>query len=268
MIYIIGTIYYANGTSYRCFEVHTESIFTLSTNELCRLIDRGARIENATIANSSVSLENCINNIHSENNGSNSGANYILLCKIAKDEFKLVDFNGNVTYREEKKLNRKIKSDRVVNCKIENEKMISLGTYTVKEDKEFNSTIAEKYKIYTAKTALLGKNMSFKYKIEGKQVKLYSYTGTSKTVIIPKFITSIMENAFLYCDIEELTLDNGLTHIGTSAFQGCSIGEVTIPETAQFIGQWAFYENKKLTTGDGNYKSSIKISNKETIIIN
>ena len=65
--------------------------------------------------------------------------------------------------------------------------------------------------------------MSFDYMIEGTNVKLKRYTGTTKYVIIPKFITSIMARAFDNCKIETLTLEEGLGAIGAYSFGDCSI---------------------------------------------
>ena len=268
MIYITGITHYTNFTEYDCFESNTDSHMTISTDQLKTLLIKfGDNIVNAKLINNQISTEHCINSMISGDNRHRSGAHYTLLSKISKDNFKLVNSNGITSYIGELQLRRYIQKKDVVNCKIEVDKIVSNETYETRNDESFNRSIAEKYKIYLAKTSLLGHDMSFDYDIEGTQVKLQCYTGTSKQVIVPKFVTIIMKEAFTVTGIEKITLDNGITHIGEAAFQRCNLREITIPETVELKCPWAFYENKRLVGENDEYKDTIKILSSKTVIL-
>ena len=167
-----------------------------------------------------------------------------------------------------RKLSNYIKQKAIANCSIENEKLISFGTYNITKDIDFEAQIKDKYDRYVAKSTMLGKKMSFDYIIEGRMVKLVKYTGITKDVIIPKFVTTIMTSAFQKCGIETLIMDNGIKHIGDTAFQGCNLSEIVIPQTVEFMGSNVFYKNSKLLTQDGDYRDDrITIVNKNATII-
>ena len=191
----------------------------------------------------------------------------MLLCKVDTDKFKLVSSFGHIVYVNEDILKDHIKSNRIANCNIENGQYKVVDNYDVARDQEFEKEIVKKYERYSAISTALGREMDFEYSIEGNEVRLIKYTGTSKQVIIPKFITAVMPRAFRGCGIEELTLENGLKAIGSFAFEKCKISQVEIPKSVEFIGYGAFYENRKLVSGNFNYKSTIKILNEKATII-
>ena len=270
MIYVVGIRSYREGSSTcTCFDSITESLFDIAEGNLTELLEnQGLIIENIKLTNSKLTFEHCFNSIHYVTSKKSSGADYILIGKIADDDFKLVDYNGKISHTWERDLIRYIKNKKVANCTINNKKVISIGTQDISKNTTLEEQIAEKYKIFTAKTALLGYKMDFKYIIEGTQVKLIKYKGKSTKVIVPKFITAIADRAFLDCRIEKLTLDKGLTHIGGFAFDGCDISELTIPDTVELICPGAFFDNKRIVRSDESYTDNVKFLNPKTIKIN
>ena len=212
--------------------------------------------------------ENWYNPIHCKKEKIHTGSDYVLLCKIDTNIFKLASYQENVIYLDSEKLGIAIRENKIANCAIINGEVMVSDMYKVTRDIQFEQEVAEKYIKYVAKTALLGCKMSFDYTIEGRQVKLDSYTGTSKNVIVPKFVTVITRRAFIKCGIETITLNEGLEYIGYYAFEGCNIAEITIPETVKFMGEGIFYLNKKLINSDGTYrKDRIKILNENTEVL-
>ena len=60
--------------------------------------------------------------------------------------------------------------------------------------------------------------------------------------IVPKGVTSIGKNAFMYCKFSAITLSEELTEIGASAFQDCSkLTSITIPSKVTSIASDAFF---------------------------
>ena len=52
-----------------------------------------------------------------------------------------------------------------------------------------------------------------------------------------------------FCEeIQEISLPEGLTHIGSYAFLGCAISRISVPEGVLSIGGWAFHNCDKLKT--------------------
>ena len=255
MIYIIGIKQIEDGRRYLCFDADTESPFELDTDELTNY-----KIINMKFINNEWILDQYFNEIHHSTKRTSYGSDYILLCKLAENIYKIVDYTGKVEYILDKQLLHHVRNGSIANCKIEDEKIISIGTYKVTENAAFIQHIKEKYELYIAKTSLLGYNMSFDYIIEGDQVKLVSYTGTSKRMIIPKFITTVIDKAFWKSGIETLTFDIGIKHIGRFAFAGCNISEVIIPDTVEIMGKSAFFDNKKLYSINDGYINNVTMS--------
>ena len=81
-----------------------------------------------------------------------------------------------------------------------------------------------------------------------------------ETIILPKTITSIGQNAFYQCTgLTSINIPNRVKNIGDRAFNGCtSLTSVTIGNSVTNIGYYAFYHCSKLT--------SITIPNKVTSI--
>ena len=68
------------------------------------------------------------------------------------------------------------------------------------------------------------------------------YKGTSTSVIIPDYVTSIAESAFFGCSgLTSVIIPNSVTSIGQSAFSDCSsLTSISIPESVTSIGNGAF----------------------------
>ena len=105
--------------------------------------------------------------------------------------------------------------------------------------------------------------------IIGKSMFYGCFNGNDATVILPESVISIGMEAFMGCNIVDLTLPKSLKKTGNSAFAFCrkltkinfpegmleighdSFGEcpietITIPSTMTTIGSWAFYGNTAL----------------------
>ena len=257
---------------YVLFETKTESTFICDTESLKTLmLIKKLSIKNIMIVNGELKLKMWPNTISSTNLGVSSliseSDNHILLCKISEDQFKLISNKEKIHCMSGYALKKLIDENKVFNCTVADEEYKSIDTYEVIKDSKFEKHIAEQYEKHIALTSLLGFKMVFEYIIEGQEVKLKKYTGTSTHVIVPKFITSIMESAFSECKITDIKLNEGLTSIGGYTFEGCNISEVIIPETVEIICGAAFSENRKLINEDGSYKDTVKILGKRTKII-
>ena len=94
----------------------------------------------------------------------------------------------------------------------------------------------------------------FEYSIseETNEVTITKYTGTDTVVSIPDTIngnpvTSIGTGAFAGRDnLENITIPNGVTSIGSHAFDHCGFTSITIPNNVTSIGNAAFRECSKL----------------------
>ena len=76
-----------------------------------------------------------------------------------------------------------------------------------------------------------------------KDNSLVKYLGSSTSVTIPNFVTSIGYSAFSGCSgLASVTIPNSVTSIGNDAFYKCSgLTSVTIPNSVTSIGYSAFY---------------------------
>ena len=72
----------------------------------------------------------------------------------------------------------------------------------------------------------------------------------NKNSIIPDYVTSINEHAFVGCNgLTSIIIPNSVTYIGYSAFSYCSsLTSVTIPDSVTWIGAWAFDGCSSLTS--------------------
>ena len=260
MIYVVE-IHKATET-YTIFETTTESFIDIREAKLKELIiDPNITIQNMNIIGDQIITKQWYR-ICCRGHADNYKLTNTLLCKLDEQVLKLANSIAYETVtKSNEELKELIRDDRVGNCSIENEVYKSIGTYNAAYDTEFKEQIEEKYKIYVAKSALLGLNTTFEYIIEGQEVKLKSYTGTSKDVILPGFITSIMTRSFGHTHIRKLVLSEGLKSIGSFSFSACDIEELVIPSTVQIICNKAFNLNKGLSVG------TIKILNTKTLIL-
>lgn len=117
------------------------------------------------------------------------------------------------------------------------------------------------YESFILMTRAIGVDCSFKYSVSGDGVILNSYTGSSKHVIVPKFVSIIDTEAFHSKGITDVSLTDNLRVIGISAFENNDISEIDIPKTVTRICKYAFHDNNKLFKGskikDGKYTEEL-----------
>ena len=264
------------GEIYSIFETHTESVITGDEKSIIEFINKSKmHIGNGYVKDGKMQLKQWPHRMESPNSGTNKvsgirvtiGASingkvikmqdnteestikpevrYILLGKVAENRFKVVDNTGLASYIGEKCLKENIELGTIANCiyKEDEKEYKSIDTCNLQTDPIFVAHIANKYEAFRAKTLILGLDISFYYTIEDKDVKITDYTGNSRRVIIPNFITTICEDAFLNHGIADLKLSEGLKYIGNDAFKGNNLEQVIIPKTVEFIGQSAFKFN-------------------------
>ncbi len=78
-----------------------------------------------------------------------------------------------------------------------------------------------------------------------------------KSIIIPKNVTSIGNQAFQSCVLTSIDIPNSVTSIGTWAFAGCPIAAVNIPNSVTYIANEAFYGSGLTSITIGNGVTSI-----------
>ena len=197
----------------------------------------------------------------------NKGAGFTLLCQV-NNTFKIVSRNRDIEYIDFNQLKKDTEENLITNAEIRDGKIHTVNMYKAIKNDQFEESIQKQYNRYEALSTVLGSKMSFEYNIEGEEVKLVKYTGSNKNVIVPKFITSIIKEAFYDTEIEAITLEPGLKSIGSHAFDGCNLTEIVIPESVEFIGVWTFNGNMRLIKKEGGYKKDkITILNKNAVIM-
>ena len=79
---------------------------------------------------------------------------------------------------------------------------------------------------------------------------LYLNNELITELVIPNGVTSIKNNAFVYCSgLTSVTIPNSVKSIGRNAFQYCSgLTSITIPNSVTSIGKQAFYKCSGLTS--------------------
>ena len=252
---------------YKLYETMTDSYMRIAKDGLVKLIKSNkVDIKNASLNESTIVIKDWPNKIYSEIFETITEGGYILLCGIG-EKFKLIGNDERIIYVDKEQLIRYVLANKIANCAIENEKLKVVDNYSVIKNSQFEAEIAQKYDRYTAISATLGMQTRFKYTIEGTEVKLIKYTGKSKSVIVPKFITSIMAKAFSDCKVEEVTLEPGLKAIGSRAFSSCRLSEVIIPETVQFIGDKVFLNNERLDKYKNGRSHKVKILNRRALVM-
>jgi len=82
------------------------------------------------------------------------------------------------------------------------------------------------------------------------QTTLIQYPGGKQGgYTIPNSVTTIVNYAFFYCNLTEVTIPNSVTTIGENVFTGCqSLNAITIPNSITTIGDNAFYDCRSLTS--------------------
>ena len=258
--------------TYHLFETHTESFISGESDFVIQLLEKyNFEAVNFCIGKGKIKVKQWPHKIRTTSDSSSSLRSlYILLTKQNEQTFKIVSSNGRVHNAYSDALKTFIRQDQIANCNfIRAENLYkSIDTYKTDKDTKFEKYIDTKYEEFRAKTLMVGLDISFRYVIEGKDVKLTNYTGTSRKIIIPSFITTIGPKVFRNIGIAELILSEGLKYIGCEAFRDKEIAKVKIPKSVKIIGRLAFYSsNTSLMENDGYTKDAIDVQNKQTIII-
>ena len=265
MIYLLNIEQKSNGQTYRMFETHTESLMIGNSNlvrklvHLCKLTPI-----NMTLTNKEITIKPWP---HDMMEVPNMQFTYILLAKMDDQNFKMVNLNGDVYYVRAAELTNSIESNRVLNCSINKGNYKSIDTYEINADTRFKRHIDKKYTEFIAKALITGLDISFKYRIENKEVKITEYTGKSSTVITPNFITTICKEAFRHKNVREVKLNVGLKYIGETAFAANDINYVDIPETVEFIGYQAFEKSPGFSSTHRSYSKIINRLNDKTVLL-
>ncbi len=104
-----------------------------------------------------------------------------------------------------------------------------------------NTTVSE----YAKKNGIDYASFSYNVMPDGT-AEISSFLGTSKDVVIPSSVedykvTSIGYSAFLFSDVERVTIPQNVTNIGDYAFCQCScLKDINIPYFVTQIGDYAF----------------------------
>ena len=299
MLYTIGLLKLEHSCSneilrYTLFDTLSESVMHVTENQLLGIIiNYNNQIANATMHDSKLHLKDWIKKITvrlsysntsetidyyiKEKNGrEEAGCPFTLLTKD-ENTYRLVSHRGVLINISLEKLKELIMDEQVANCRITGEKdsakILGTDTYNTIIDKEFEKSIAEKYRLFEAKARILGNgSITFDYEIKNQQVKLKKYTGSSSDIIIPSFITAINDNAFDNINITKLNLNEGLEFIGNGAFNTLEVSNalktVEIPSTVKIIGHKAFANNVSLYGIKDKIRSDrFKLRNTNTIIL-
>ena len=89
-------------------------------------------------------------------------------------------------------------------------------------------------------------NVLFSY--DGTLLIKYPEGITATSYTIPNDVKTIGNHAFIYSNLETVTIGSGVTTIGESAFTNCLVTELTIPNSVTTIGEYAFINCKHLKT--------------------
>ena len=272
MLYVIAVanMEYTNDKyNYLFYESSTESFFSGGKKFLKSLLDQNRiHTEHTKLLDIEKSEKVWFNDICRISDGKITEPGSILVCQLGEDKYKLVSYSRSITTVNKDDLTDLVKDKRIANCIISNGKIKTVGTYSADKDDIFKDHISKLYTKYLTLTAMLGCKTTFTYEIEAKEVKLAKCIDTTRKVIIPNFITSIMRLAFNNRGIEELSLNTGLKAIGSNAFLNNNISNVTIPETTEFMSLDIFRGNKRLVNSSDDYTENIKILNSKAIILN
>ena len=286
MFYVIGIIRSEKGVTYKLIDTLSESTWMLSQNQLEQILQSPfTEIANAKIVNGNVQIQKWVNNIDTMEPKTAREAGKIeakkcpfILISENWEDYRITNYNGNIVKVSLKELLTIVNAKEMANCNIINHKGTLIvdwvEKYKIIADAEFEKDIAKKYEIFMAKTNILGNgNNSFKYEIENNQVKLKKYTGSSKNVILPSFITVIMSDAFSEFEIETINLNEGLKIIGAWALAPTNmckgLEHIEIPSTVELIGRAAFDNNRKMYRANYNHidMNKVKLRSNKTIIM-
>lgn len=261
MLYILSK---TDSESVGAFETHTNSFLKLDYEELTRLIDKcGFEVKNAK---PSCGLINLNKWPHKLVVGANE--NYYtaaLTTEVEPGVFKIARCGDCIIYVDKNKLEALIGNNQISNCGYKETssgiEYSTVDTYNTPYNKEFTEYIDNEYRKFIAKAKLLGLDNTFDYRVENNSVILTYYTGESKTVILPNFITSIGNKAFYFKEMKKIGLSNNIEYIGDSVFCGNELRGLVIPEKTKFIGQYSFTMSKRKLD-----KSNVTLESESTVV--
>lgn len=234
MIYFMSK-YEEDGGLYYLFETNTQSMMYLREEKLISLmVEKNFEVLNLCLNNNTIHIKERKIRLYK------LGDMYRILTKLHRKPARMIYRAANREY--------------ISKCKIE---------------RMFKEQIDSEYLKYITKARLLGMDISFNYTVKGNEVYVEEYTGTSKEVVLPNFITVINSKAFYFKGIEKIKFNAGLKYIGVGAFEINELKYVEIPKTVKLICQDAFRFNKAISkvTHEVDY-SKIKLLSKDTIILN
>ena len=277
MLYIINIIKSEAGKKiyyYRVFDTCSDYSMLIKTDMLRRIIlENNLSVVNAYIKDNKIIIKSWSNGTAimvltskgAEKYSDNTGPKYVALAK-ENNTYKIVDFMGNINKINKNQLMDLVKLKEMAN--LDTLKNETEDVYEIIKDEEFSNLIESKYKIFTAKIMMLTyKSDTFDYEIENTEVRLKNYTGTTKNVIIPSFVTSIMDGTFTNIGLEMIEVHEGLKVIGSSALATAglkTLDRIEIPETIRLIGYHAFWGNDKLIKPNHTLNTDrFKITNEE-----
>lgn len=275
MLYLIGVEESKNEDKrqYSIFETRSESLLIGNKKLVVDLLKKyKMEAKNFCIHKGQIEIKKWPHKIkRSSELFTSTESDYVLLTSVNEQKFKVVSFRGVIYYFGAEELKRYIRQDKIANCDFTSNKETiykSVDTYSIHNESNFEKFVVLKYEEFRAKTLMLGLDVSFKYIIEGKDVNLVEYTGTSNRVILPSFITTINKGAFKDEDITEIKLNEGLKYIGQEAFMDNKLSHIEIPISVEFIGGKAFYNNERLLGKDGDIdKNKVKLLNSEALVM-
>ena len=260
-------------TYYRVYDTCSGSIMLLGPESMKQLIlNNMAQVINAKIEKNKLMIKDWQTGVYtneSEFEGNcfvnkKEGASHVLLA-AGDTWYKVANSDGIAHNMGSEAFKKFVELGKIINPDIEK-------VHTIHKDVEFEVRIKQKYNNFIAKTILLGfRDITFDYKVENKEVRLSSYTGNSKEVILPPFITAIMAGAFRAKGIKAVKFSDGLKIIGYESFfaqdGNNGLERVEIPKTVELVGNNAFRGNSIMARSDGtpNDKRFILIGDKTTV---
>ena len=190
MLYILDKYIEKNNWIYLIYETHTESVERATIQKVRKIIKAcNTETVNFDLINNQVEIKSSTDDVALDNT-------YIMLNRLNNETFKLVSSEGFISYVDKRRLKYLVHNNLVQNCVVEGRKIKSIYDQDINTRNELRQEIESKYNLFILKSRLLGYNITFDYEIDGEDVKITKYTGTSKKIILPNFITTIGHSAF------------------------------------------------------------------------
>lgn len=224
---------------YILYEVYSNSFSKCHASDIMRLKYRGILVENIDYSR--------FPNIKAGFEGVYKAKSRFTVVGKNNGKYIAAEFDGTeVVYYLDKRLLkafinnneivnvRKIEEPLIIDGTEEDTEPIIIGIRDISASKEFEDKISEKYQEFMDKTRALGMDCGFKYELLDEEVIYSGYTGTSKTVIIPGFVTVIKSKAFGipdYLKNLKIKMSKSVHTVGS----GVTIHTRDIPETVRLV---------------------------------